>query len=123
MIRSITRQNEAADLFAKQVYDIEMLPYKNGGNGYGVTPASNPDYMINGEVFDCYAPDVNTSVRNIWTNVEDKTLKQAKRIVLNLDDYAGSLDDLAKQFNDWTIEALDELLAIKDGKIARLFIK
>ena len=102
---------------------MEMLPYKNGGNGYGVKPTSNPDYLINGEVFDCFAPAANTSARNIASTIEGKTLSQAKRTVLNLDDYAGSLDDLVKQFYDYSINTLDELLAIKNGEIARLTIK
>lgn len=122
MIRSITRQNEAADFLAKEGYDIEMLPNKLEGNGFGLTPTSNPDFKINGEIFDCYSPDTS-SVRNIWSTVQGKTISQARRIVLNLDDFPGSMDDLAKQFNDWAIDSLDELLIIKNGKIARLVIK
>ncbi len=99
-----------------------MLPYKTNGNGYGVKPSSNPDYLIDGQVFDCYSPKT-TNLRTIWDTVVGKTENQARRVVLNLDDYSGSLDDLAKQFNDWPIDGLDELLAIKNGKIARLFIK
>ena len=121
-IRSITRQNETADLLAREGYDIEMLPYKVEGNGQGLIPSANPDYKILGEVFDCYSPNTS-NVRNIWTTVKEKTLSQGRRIVLNLDDFTGSMDDLAKQFADWPIDTLDELLAIKDGKIARLVIK
>ena len=121
-IRSIKRQNEAANTFADKGYDMEMLPYKKDGNGYGLTDGSNPDYLINGEVFDCYAPDTPT-VRNIWRNVQLKTETQAKRIVLNLDDYPGSMDELAKQFNEWPIDTLDELLVLKNGNISRLIIK
>jgi len=120
--RPITRQNQAADLLANKGYDIEMLPNKTDGNGYGLTPTANPDFKINGEIFDCYSPDTS-SVRNIWTTVQQKTLSQTKRIVLNLDDFPGSLDDLAKQFNDWPIDSLDELLIMKNGKISRLFIR
>jgi hypothetical protein len=121
-IRSIKRQNEAANAFADKGYDMEMLPYKKDGNGYGLTDGSNPDYLINGEVFDCYAPDTST-VRNIWRNVQLKTETQAKRIVLSLDDYPGSMDKLAKQFNEWPIDTLDELLVLKNGNISRLIIK
>jgi hypothetical protein len=121
-IRSITRQNEAADLLAREGYDIEMLPYKVDGNGQGLIPSANPDYKILGEVFDCYSPNTS-NVRNIWTTVQEKTLSQGRRIVLHLDDFTGSMDDLAKQFTDWPIDTLDELLVIKNGKIARLVIK
>lgn len=120
-LRPITRQNEAADLFANKGYDLEMLPEKVGGNGYGIKNTSNPDYLINGEVFDCYSPDTS-NVRNIWSTVQYKTQEQASRVVLNLDDFTGSMDDLAKQFLDWEINSLDELLVIKDGNISRLII-
>ncbi|WP_207655444.1 MULTISPECIES: hypothetical protein [unclassified Clostridium] len=121
-IRSITRQNEAADLLAKEGYDIEMLPYKVDGNGEGLIPTANPDYKIMNNVFDCYSPSTS-NVRNIWSTVQEKTLSQGRRIVLNLNDYTGSMDGLVKQFYDWPIESLDELIVIKDGKIVTLFIR
>ena len=62
-------------------------------------------------------------MRTIWDTVVGKTESQASRVILNLDDYVGSLDDLAKQFYDYPIDGLDELLIIRNGKIARLFIK
>lgn len=118
--RPITRQNETADLLAEKGYDVEMLPETKGGNGHGIKPESNPDFLINGKAFDCYSPDT-TNVRNIWSTVEGKTQKQAGGIVINLDDYTGSMDKLMKQFNDWPIEGLDELFIIKDGSITRWF--
>lgn len=118
--RPITRQNETADLLAEKGYDVEMLPETKGGNGHGIKPESNPDFLINGKAFDCYSPDT-TNVRNIWSTVEGKTQKQAGGIVINLDDYTGSIDKLMKQFNDWPIEGLDELFIIKDGGITRWF--
>ncbi len=95
-----------------------MLPETKGGNGYGKKPTSNPDFLINGEAFDCYSPN-GSNIRNIWSTVEQKTIKQADRIVLNLDDYTGSIDELYKQFKSWDIENLKELLVIKNGKITR----
>lgn len=118
--RPITRQNETADLLAEKGYDIEMLPEVKGGNGYGVKPESNPDFLINEKVFDCYSPDT-LNVRNIWSTVVGKTENQASSIVLNLEDYTGSMDKLVKQFDDWPIEGLDELFIIKDGSITRWF--
>ena len=118
--RPITRQNETADLLAEKGYDVEMLPGTKGGNGHGIKPESNPDFLINGKPFDCYSPDTS-NVRNIWSTVEGKTQKQASGIVLNLEDYTGSMDKLMKQFNDWPIEGLDELFIVKDGNITRWF--
>lgn len=98
-----------------------MLPETSGGNGYGVNASSNPDYLINGEVFDCYSPQ-GANVRNIWSAVKKKTEEQARRVIINLDDCTESMDDLANQFLDWSIDTLDELLITKNGKISRLII-
>lgn len=99
-----------------------MLPETVGGNGYGLKPDSNPDFLINGNAFDCYSPETS-NVRNIWSTVEAKTNSQAKKIILNLDGFSGSMDDLANQFLDWPIETLEELLVVKNGTISRLIIK
>ncbi|OOC52407.1 hypothetical protein BBD40_29005 [Paenibacillus ihbetae] len=120
--RPIMRQNETADLLASQGYDVEMLPGTKGGNGHGILPESNPDFLINGKAFDCYSPDTG-NVRNIWSTIVGKTERQAGGIVLNLDDYTGSMDKLMKQFDDWPIEGLDELFVVKDGTITRWFPK
>ncbi len=118
----ITRQNSSADLLANKGYDVEMLPETVGGNGYGIKPDSNPDFLINGNAFDCYSPET-ANVRNIWSTVEAKTSSQASRIILNVDAFKGSMDDLANQFLDWPIDNLEELLVIKNGTISRLIIK
>ncbi|WP_338552120.1 hypothetical protein [Paenibacillus sp. KS-LC4] len=115
----ITFQNEAADLLASKGYDIEMLPNTKGGNGYGIKPASNPDFLINGKPFDCYSPET-LKVRNIWATVVKKTEEQASRIVMNLDGYKGSLNELYEQFKKYEIPTLDELIIIKDGQMTRL---
>lgn len=57
--------------------------------------------------------------KNIWSTVEEKTIAQAERIVLNLDDFKGSIDGLYKQFKEWDIETLKELLVIKNGNVTR----
>ena len=35
-------------------------------------PRKNPDYLIEGHVFDCYSPTPMRSVRNIWSTVQQK---------------------------------------------------
>jgi hypothetical protein len=117
--RPIVRQNGAADLLAAKGYDVEMLPATKGGNGYGIKPESNPDFLINGNAFDVFSPNTK-NVRNIWSTVEYKSQTQASRVLLNLDDYSGSMTKLQNQFNDWKIDSLDELLFIKNGEVTRL---
>lgn len=121
--RPIERQNEAAQLFADKGFDVEMLLDSPNGNGYGLLDDSCPDYLINGQAFDCYSPDKNTSVRNIWSTVKGKTETQARRIVINFDDSNKTLTELIKQFHTWDISTLDELFVIKDGEIIRVILK
>ena len=86
---------------------------------------SCPDYLINGQPFDCYSPDKNTPVRNIWKTVKGKTETQARRIVINFDDSNKSLTELINQFHTWDkdLSTLDELLVVKDDEIIRVIGK
>jgi hypothetical protein len=115
-IRSITRQNEAADLLATNGYDVTVQK--------AMGDVTTPDYIIDGVAFDCYSP-TTTRVRNIYDTIKGKIGKQqANSFVLNLDDFPGSMDELVKQFYDWNfdIPGLEEILMVKNGKIARLII-
>ncbi|WP_281384478.1 hypothetical protein [Listeria immobilis] len=40
-----------------------MLDEVSGGNGYGKKPNSNPDFLIDDMVFDCYSPKGDTSIK------------------------------------------------------------
>lgn len=58
MVRSITRQNEAAKSLAKAGYDVEQMPntLKN---------QANPDLKINGELADVASPQTGSTL-SIW---------------------------------------------------------
>jgi hypothetical protein len=114
--RPITRQNETADLLASQGYDTEMLPYKKTGNGYGNKKTSNPDFMIEGKVFDCYSPDTGNA-RNIRSTISGKTEKQCNNIILNLDDCPISIDEILQAIKKEPIDGLEVLMYVKDGKV------
>lgn len=60
--RSLLRENEAAETLAKNGYEVEQNPIVKGTN-------RNPDYIIEGEIFDCYAPSKNKSVRGIASTI------------------------------------------------------
>ena len=78
----------------RQGYKVEMLDEVPGGNGYGIKPNSNPDFLIEDKVFDCYAPKVDTNTKGIVKEIYNKTKKQTPNIVVNLDDYAGNIPEL-----------------------------
>jgi Contact-dependent growth inhibition CdiA C-terminal domain len=100
--RSLIRENETADQLAEAGYDVERKPEVPG--------LKEPDYLVNGDVFDCYAPEPNTSVRNIWDRVKEKIDQaQTERVVVNLADSSRSLRDVIGQFSDFPIPGLKEL--------------
>lgn len=123
-IESLTAQNKTADIFANHGYDIEMLPNKIEGNGYGIIETGSPDFLIEGKAFDCYSPRGSRAI-NVASVVAEKTEHQASRIVLNLDNYTGEIDDIVYQFTnpEWRIESLDELFVVKNNKIIRIYLK
>lgn len=116
-IRALRLENESAQTLARNGYDIIQNPRIPGGGGSGV---KMPDYRIGGHLFDNYAP-TSGSARNIWTNVQGKVqAEQARRIVLNLDDSAVSMDKIRQQFADWPIEGLEQLLIVRGGRVTNL---
>ena len=123
----IKKESETANLMADQGYDIEMLDEVNGGNGYGIKESSNPDFVIEGKVFDCYAPTIETNVDNILRNITKKTKTQAERIVLNLDQFPSEkvteiIQGILRKANpNSDLKNLKELFIVKDGEITRVF--
>ncbi|HEX8825818.1 MAG TPA: hypothetical protein VF794_38260 [Archangium sp.] len=108
--RGHERENESARLLAKNGYDVEQNPLRKG-NGKA------PDYKLNGEYADCYAPSTDNP-RNIRDTIASKVNKQqADRIVLNLEDSQVELEALMKQLLESPIAALKEIIVIKGGRI------
>jgi len=104
---------------------LEEVPNGNAfdGNGYGIDPSKSPGFIIEGQVFACYAPDKGTSLQNILTTLRGKTTKQARRIVLNLNDYPVEkrqelIDYLISQTHK-DLKHLDELLIIEGPQVTR----
>ncbi len=108
--KGIERENESARLLAENGYDVEQNP----------SPRSNgkePDYKINGEYADCYAPRTSNP-RSILDTVAGKVNeKQADRIVLNLDDSQVTLEALQKQLLENPIPDLKEIIVLKNGRV------
>ncbi|WP_321386944.1 pre-toxin TG domain-containing protein [uncultured Enterococcus sp.] len=122
--RGLIRENETADLFASKGYKVEMLEEIDGGNGYGITSSSNPDYLIEDIVFDCYSPDVDTKIKGITRQINEKTKKQTTNIVVNLDDYGGDINVLKDSLLSNTsndLKYLTELYFVKNNEIFHIF--
>ena len=99
-----------------------MLDEIPGGNGYGLKETANPDFLIENKVFDCYSPGAETKTQTIINEIRSKTKDQAPNIVLNLEDYEGSVDELIelikrKATPEGDLKRLEELRIIKDGEI------
>ncbi len=101
-------------MLAKAGFDTEQNPAFAG--------EKNPDFRIEGRIFDNFAPSFNKTVRNIWSVVEDKVeAEQTRRVILNLDDSNISVQHLRQQFSSWRIEHLEEVIAVRENKIYRIF--
>jgi Contact-dependent growth inhibition CdiA C-terminal domain len=104
---ALQRENESADILAKDGYQVEQSPRVSG--------SKRPDYRIEGQIFDCYAP-TTTNIRSIADKIGRKVVAgQADRIVLNLSDSPVDLEKLSAQLRDWPIEGLKEIKVI-DGQ-------
>lgn len=103
-VRSLTRENESADLLVKNGFNVEQNPTVLG--------AKKPDYRINGEIFDNYAPATGNG-RNIWSYVQDKVeAGQAPNVVINLADSPANVGDLMQQFGKHQIPNLQRVIFI-----------
>ena len=114
--RSLMRENEAAETIAQNGYNIEQNPVIEG-------TTRNPDYIIEGEIFDCYSPAENTKIRNVASTIEEKVIKkgQAELVVLNLDDWKGDVNALVKQLYDYPIEGLKEVIVVHNGSVQSIY--
>jgi len=120
--QSLELENDAADQLARGGYNIEQNPRVRESDG--IDSNRDPDFRIEGKIFDCYAPTENKGVRGIWSEVQEKVVikQQTKNVVINLTQWSGDDAQLLKQFKEWEIQGLEEVIAIKkDGKIISVF--
>ncbi|MEU8815378.1 hypothetical protein [Actinoplanes sp. NPDC048796] len=112
--RGLRRENESADILAQHGYDVEQNPPPKL-NG------KEPDYRIEGEYFDNYAPETS-NLDNIRTRLSYKVSEdQADRLVLNMDDTSATLDQVADMLRRKPIVDLKQVLVVKDGKVIPFF--
>ena len=111
--RGHRRENESAQILGQNGFDVIQNPAVDG--------PKRPDYLINGEIYDHYAPSTDHP-RRIWERVQEKVdAGQAPNIVIGLQDSNVDEDALRQQFENWPIEGLDAVIIIRpDGTIGRL---
>lgn len=127
--RSLELENSGALTIARQGYRIHQNPTRAEvaqarlDTGDVGNPRKDPDYLLEGHVFDCYSPvKPDKAVRGIWAEAKRKVDRgQTQRVVVNLEDWRGNMSALRKQFADWPVEGLKEVKVItRDGEIVQL---
>lgn len=112
--RGLLRENESANILANKGYNVEQNPPT-------MPSGKNPDYKIECEYFDNYAPSSQAPVRNIGSKIQDKVVKgQADRIVVNLNDSPVTPEALRQQLTQYPIPDLKEVIAVKTGQIFQI---
>lgn len=127
--RSLEMENSAAVVLGGSGHQIQQNPTRAevararlDADDVG-DPKKDPDYLVEGRVFDCYSPVKPTkAVRGVWTQVKVKIDEgQTQRVVVNLEDWRGDMSALRKQFADWPILGLKEVKAItRDGDVVQI---
>jgi Contact-dependent growth inhibition CdiA C-terminal domain len=113
--RGHKRENESADILANEGYNVKQGPPKQP-NG------TKPDYQIEGNTFDCYAP-TSTNEDTIRKGISDKVRSgQADRIVLNLNDSKVTPEQMKSILSNERkpVPGLKEVITIKGGKITHI---
>ncbi|WP_127553817.1 hypothetical protein [Actinoplanes sp. OR16] len=107
--RGLRRENESADILSRHGYDVEQNPPPKANR-------AEPDYRIEGEYFDCYAPETD-DLDNMRTTFSNKVRRQADRLILFVDDTPRSVDDIADMLKRKPLAGLKEILVVRDGKV------
>ena len=120
-VRAIQRQNEAADTLARMGHDVEHQPTVLPTDR-GVDPNKNPDYRIEGKIFDGYSPQQDTPARSAYATIRDKVDDhQAPRILVNLDDSLLDVADLRQWLVEHPIQGLEEVLVVRSDTVQQIF--
>jgi hypothetical protein len=127
--RSLEMENTGAVTLADRGYQTQQNPTRAEvaqarlDTGDVGDPGKDPDYLLEGRVFDCYSPiKPDKNVRGIWTEAKIKVDDgQTQRVVVNLEDWRGEMPALRRQFAGWPIRGLKEVKVItRDGDVVQI---
>ena len=122
--RSYQRENESAQILAKAGFKVEQNPSitaQDRIDNAWLSDRANPDYKIEGKIFDCLSPSSNRAFNFRDKIVEKVNGGQTRRIVLNIEDSAVSQEELKQVLLDNPIKDLEEVLVIKGGHITYFY--
>jgi Contact-dependent growth inhibition CdiA C-terminal domain len=118
-VRGTKGENASAKTLAENGYKIEQLSDKVKGSKQNI---NKPDLKVEGKIFDAYTPKSTTSARNIWDVLNKKIEKgQADKFVVNMDESKLTIEQMTKQFKDFPMKGLKEVILTKDGKVIHFF--
>jgi len=118
--RSLQRENESANTLVENGYNVEQNPsIKMTDN---VREGAQPDYRINGEIFDNYAPNHRAEVEQIRNQISRKVKRrQTYKVILNLDDSEVPITDIKTMFTiRKPVPNLQQLIIIKKGQLIEM---
>jgi Possible hemagglutinin (DUF637)/Contact-dependent growth inhibition CdiA C-terminal domain len=102
--RSLILKNQSADILVSKGFKVEQNPNVSG--------AKNPDYRIEGVVYDNYAPST-ASARNAASEIGRKVVReQANNVVVNLTDSSITPVALQTQLTQYPIAGLNQVIII-----------
>jgi len=118
--RSLQRENESADRLVENGYNVEQNPLiKTTDN---IREGAQPDYRINSEIFDNYAPNNKADVEQIRNQISRKVKrKQTYRIIINLDDSDVAVTDIKTMLRiRKPVQNLQQLIILKNRKFIKI---
>jgi len=102
--RAFMRENESADILAGKGYTVEQNPVVSG--------RKNPDYRINGDIYDNYAPSTGDAM-HIVSTIESKVESgQTNNVVVNLFDSLATTASLKSELESYSISGLNRVIVI-----------
>lgn len=114
--KGLQREIESAVHLARAGYEVERNPPSRPDSG------KNPDYRIEGEYFDAYAPNT-APAQNVASATHRKAnVMQAERVILNISDMEADLAEVQARLREVPDTDLKEVLVVtEDGHISRIY--
>lgn len=124
----LERQNETAIIMDRAGYGAHQLRDRELSadelRAAGLNPTKNPDYIIEGRIFDNIAP-ITDSICNAHDRIKKKISRgQTQRVIVNLAGSNISRADLESYLREHPIPRLREVITIdQQGRIGRAFAR